>query len=202
MDATRERLLRAAREVFDEEGFRGATTRRIAARAGVNEVTLFRHFASKEELIGAALEWSHGEAIARLGAAALPMIPRDVDGELRPYLRWVLRAFATSNRGVRTAMAEWEHLPSFRGWLLGPSEAVAAELRRYLVAAQAAGLMRREVDPLAITHVLLATLFWHGLMPSMLPEHFVGGAEVSMERCIDVVMDAIRRPPDGEEVGS
>ncbi|WP_322819199.1 helix-turn-helix domain-containing protein [Tepidiforma sp.] len=202
MDAARERLLRAAREVFDEEGFRGATTRRIAARAGVNEVTLFRHFASKEELIGAALEWGHGEAMARLGAAALPVIPRDLDGDLRPFLRSVLRAFAASNRGVRTAMAEWEHLPSFRGWLLGPSEAVAAELGRYLVAAQAAGLMRGEVDALAVTHVLLATLFWHGLMPSMLPERFAGGAEVSMERCIDVVIDAIRRPPEGEEVGS
>ncbi len=51
----RDSLLRAATSVFAEVGTRGATTRRIAREAGVNEVTLFRHFKSKDELIQAAL---------------------------------------------------------------------------------------------------------------------------------------------------
>jgi len=202
MDPTRERLLRAAREVFDAEGFRGATTRRIAARAGVNEVTLFRHFANKEELIGAALEWGHREALERLAAHGLPARPRDLEGELRPFLRMVLRAFAGSNRGVRTALAEWEHLPAFHRWLLGPNEAVTTELGRYLEAAREAGLTRPDADPLVVTHLLLATIFWHGLMPTMLPDRFPGGLEASMERCIDLVLGAIRQPPAGEEADS
>lgn len=37
-------------KVFSAKGYRGATTREIAARAGVAEVTLFRHFESKEKL--------------------------------------------------------------------------------------------------------------------------------------------------------
>ena len=51
----RERLLQAAVRVFEESGSRGATTRRIAAEAGVNEITLFRHFGSKSALLGEAL---------------------------------------------------------------------------------------------------------------------------------------------------
>ena len=52
----REALLKAAIKVFAEAGMRGATTRRIAQEAGVNEVTLFRHFKSKDDLIDAALQ--------------------------------------------------------------------------------------------------------------------------------------------------
>ena len=39
---TRERILRAAREVFETDGTRGTTTREVADRAGVNEATIFR----------------------------------------------------------------------------------------------------------------------------------------------------------------
>jgi len=57
---TRDRLLKAAIEVFAAEGVVGATTREIARVAGVNEVTLFRHFQSKEQLLNAvAQEISH-----------------------------------------------------------------------------------------------------------------------------------------------
>jgi AcrR family transcriptional regulator len=46
----RDRLLAAAAEVFAEKGFRGATTRDIAERAGITEPMLFRHFGSKTAL--------------------------------------------------------------------------------------------------------------------------------------------------------
>ncbi len=49
------RLLRAARDVLARDGVAGLTTRAIAAEAGVNEVTLFRHFGSKSALLDAAL---------------------------------------------------------------------------------------------------------------------------------------------------
>jgi len=42
--------LTAAFELFAEKGFDGTTTRSIAERADVNEVTLFRTFGSKEAL--------------------------------------------------------------------------------------------------------------------------------------------------------
>ncbi len=55
VDLTRERLLDAAAQTFSSDGLRGATTREIARKAGVDEVTLFRHFKSKEQLLRAVL---------------------------------------------------------------------------------------------------------------------------------------------------
>jgi AcrR family transcriptional regulator len=47
---TRERLLGAAQALIEEDGYGAATVLAIAERAGVAAGTLYRHFASKEEL--------------------------------------------------------------------------------------------------------------------------------------------------------
>ncbi len=52
----RSRLLRAATTLFADRGFQGATTREIAARAGINEALIFRDFPRKEDLYWAVLE--------------------------------------------------------------------------------------------------------------------------------------------------
>lgn len=49
----RERILDSALELFGSRGFAGTTTKDIAKRAGVNEVTLFRGFGSKQGLYAA-----------------------------------------------------------------------------------------------------------------------------------------------------
>jgi AcrR family transcriptional regulator len=43
-------LARSARQVFEQRGYGGATTREIADHAGVNEVLIFRHFTNKATL--------------------------------------------------------------------------------------------------------------------------------------------------------
>lgn len=55
LPTTREKILDAALRRFSEKGYLGATTREIAQEAGVAEVTLFRHFSSKEALFEAVL---------------------------------------------------------------------------------------------------------------------------------------------------
>jgi AcrR family transcriptional regulator len=47
---TRERLLQAAHDLIEEDGYGAASVAAIADRAGVAAGTLYRHFASKEEL--------------------------------------------------------------------------------------------------------------------------------------------------------
>lgn len=54
-DGVRPRLLKASHELFTERGYRATTTKEIAARAGVAEPTLFRHFGSKVDLFDAAI---------------------------------------------------------------------------------------------------------------------------------------------------
>ncbi|TAN41877.1 MAG: TetR/AcrR family transcriptional regulator [Nitrospirae bacterium] len=47
---TKERALAAALRLFSAKGYLGATTKEISKSAGIAEVTLFRHFSSKEQL--------------------------------------------------------------------------------------------------------------------------------------------------------
>lgn len=49
-DITKQRLLDATLKLISEKGYLGATTREIAQEAGVTELTLFRHFGTKEKL--------------------------------------------------------------------------------------------------------------------------------------------------------
>ena len=60
-DATRERILAAALDLFSELSFDGATTREIAARAGVTQGLLNYHFSSKDELWRAAVDGLYSE---------------------------------------------------------------------------------------------------------------------------------------------
>ncbi len=49
-DQTEQKILDAALKIFAEKGYKGATTRDIAAKAGVNDSTLFRKFENKKNL--------------------------------------------------------------------------------------------------------------------------------------------------------
>jgi len=55
LDSARERILDAALEAFADNGFNGATTKDIAKKAAVNEVTIFRQFRSKRALFNAVM---------------------------------------------------------------------------------------------------------------------------------------------------
>ncbi|MCM3077576.1 TetR/AcrR family transcriptional regulator [Brevibacillus invocatus] len=48
---TRQRILAAASQLMAQKGFKGATTRKISELAGVNEVTIFRHFTNKKGIV-------------------------------------------------------------------------------------------------------------------------------------------------------
>lgn len=53
----KDRLIITAIEIIDELGLQGLSTREIAKRDGVSEATLFRHYKSKNELLGAILDF-------------------------------------------------------------------------------------------------------------------------------------------------
>jgi AcrR family transcriptional regulator len=85
-----ERILSAALAAFAARGFDGATTREIAAVAGVPQGLVTYHFASKQALWEAAADWVFGELGAELASAADAL--RDLDPETR--LRASMKRFA------------------------------------------------------------------------------------------------------------
>ncbi|MGZ3582841.1 MAG: TetR/AcrR family transcriptional regulator [Ktedonobacterales bacterium] len=65
----REQILEAALDVFAEEGFDGATTKEIAARADVTHGLIYFYFPSKDDLFNAAFEHQAQSDFARLDFA-------------------------------------------------------------------------------------------------------------------------------------
>jgi AcrR family transcriptional regulator len=74
--STRDRIVRAAIEIAAQEDLAAATTSAIARRAGVAEGTLYRHYATKDDLLIAAYRQVKAEvfidAAASVDAGALP----------------------------------------------------------------------------------------------------------------------------------
>ena len=67
---TRKRLLEAAREVFSQHGFQGATVREICRRAEANGAAVNYHFGSKDGLLAEALNFAPLKAMQKANVRA------------------------------------------------------------------------------------------------------------------------------------
>jgi AcrR family transcriptional regulator len=164
----REKVLAAAAQVFAETGYRGATTRRIAQVAGVNEVTLFRHFGSKAELMLKALH-HFGEAGPWL---RLPQDPVDAEAELTRWARENLEHLCEMRAFIRAALGESEeHLELASCGSEQPRRA-GGELRAYLERLQERGFATGDFEPGVASAMLLGTLFADAMGRDLMPDVF------------------------------
>lgn len=97
---TRNKILDAALDLFSAQGFHATTTRKIAKQAGVNEVTIFRHFKSKENLFQAVLD-NVKEVGFDLGTIDLTNIEIDPYDLLCLMIDYIFELFAKYPREVR-----------------------------------------------------------------------------------------------------
>lgn len=102
----RERILRAARELFYRDGIGAVSVEAIATTAGTNKMTLYRHFSSKDELVAAYLSELAGEGDS-LWDAASAAHPGDPEAQLRYLLKHVSH-FESAGRGCALANAAVE----------------------------------------------------------------------------------------------
>jgi AcrR family transcriptional regulator len=72
---SRDRIFAAAKAVLDREGLPGLTVRKVADRAGVSPMALYRHFADKDTLLNALMDdgLAAWESIARSISASDPI---------------------------------------------------------------------------------------------------------------------------------
>lgn len=126
-ERTRQRLADAALDLFEAHGYTQTTTAQIAAAAGVSEMTLFRHYPSKDRLL---LDDPYDPVIA----AAVATQPRR------------LPTLARVTSGIREA---WHAMPE-------PEEATRRRLRIAAGTPGLAGAIRvnTQATETAITHAL------------------------------------------------
>jgi AcrR family transcriptional regulator len=144
---TRQKLLDAAARIFARDGLNGATTRAIAREAGVNEVTLFRHFHSKERLLAAVVGANFGAAAG--GGPAPINATDDLRADLLEHARQYDRLLTENLPLVRTMIGEihHHHRAQERQVYQGIFRPLRVALTQRLETARAARLLRADVRP-------------------------------------------------------
>jgi AcrR family transcriptional regulator len=144
----REQLLAATVQVVTEHGTRGATTRRISEAAGVNEVTLFRQFGSKDALIREAMQWNASRVWADAAYSHLSKF-----------------------RGlIRTTFGECAANPEVAPLTRKVPQSVSRGLRQYLERAREQGMLEGVWDVHAASNMLMGTLFLDAIFRDVTPE--------------------------------
>jgi AcrR family transcriptional regulator len=115
---TRERILEAAMELFAESGFSGTTISEVERRVGlaVGTGSLYRHFASKEELLQAALEREIMHIrldVQRRAEEAEDSTDDPAERRLRAY-RQRLHDMRRADRLFRLMLNEGDRVPELR----------------------------------------------------------------------------------------
>ena len=139
----REKIISAAMTAYAESGFQGATTRRVAEIAGVNEVTIFRNFGSKAALMDEAL--FRRVAALKIVDPPLPAIPADPAQELTRWCRQFLTQMRGSRELLRKAMGAAEE--RFHEMMNGfePARCADREIHDYVKALVREGFVSQEL---------------------------------------------------------
>jgi AcrR family transcriptional regulator len=137
-ERTRNAILDAAAEVFDQRGFSGASLSDILTKAGVTKGALYFHFTSKEELARAIIEEQWGWDIPSLEEGRSIQTNIDITHAFAHHLRTDIRVRA-SNRLVTEANFTAPVPQVYQRWL--------EIVHDVFVDAQARGDLKKEWDP-------------------------------------------------------
>jgi AcrR family transcriptional regulator len=188
---SRERILEAAARVYSRHGFRGATTRLIAAEAGVNEVTLFRTFGSKGALLEAVLEENDD---AGDGANPLPNPPADPERELTEWVETHLARIRNLRPMLIHAISEYEERPEVAGFACRGRVDVHRHISEYVARLHDLGLADRDADVAAAVTMLISSVMSDAMGRPMAPHTFPPSDQASARyvRCFLRMIGALR----------
>jgi AcrR family transcriptional regulator len=116
--ATRERIVEAALEAFAEKGFRGASTRDIAQRAGANQGLITYHFRTKDDLWRAAADRIFGMLRSSLGRRLGALETTDPRERAREVIREYVRFAAAHPQLFHFMVDEGKNSEERMEWLV------------------------------------------------------------------------------------
>jgi len=181
---TRNRILKAAAEIIAEKGYTRTTTRAIAKAAGVNEVTIFRHFGSKRNLFSEMIN-QH---------SALPdltdIIESQLTGDYRQDLLHLGSVFfmtiTARKEALRLMLCEAKELPEVREVAVKIPDQLRLVLTGYFQKKIETGYLRK-LNPEVMAQGFLGMFFSYGIARDMLGASIA--PEVSQEALIAQFVD-------------
>jgi AcrR family transcriptional regulator len=163
---TRQRIIDAAAEIGGKVGFAKATTKAIAEAAGVNEVTLFRHFGTKENLFSAAIEQYGGPAMA-------PAIEAQLTGDFRQDMMTLgsllMNVLLERQEMLRLLLCESAHIPEVRTVVARNPRELRKMIARYLQSHMEKGTIEDQ-HPEALAQAFMGMFFSYAISLHMLDE--------------------------------
>ena len=183
----RNRILAAAARVYAQYGFRGATTRLIATEAGVNEVTLFRTFGSKAELLQAMLQ-------SQVTATEAPILSDDIsdpEAELTQWCAALLDHLRGHAHVIRKTIAEAEERPDAACAACEGSNTAGASLAMYIERLKAAGVADAETDTHTAVSMFMSALFGDALYRDVMPKVFPQPVEAAASKYVQTFLRAV-----------
>ena len=191
----RDRILDAAVALFCERGYKGTTTRAIAERARVNEVTVFRHFGTKQGLFMAVVQRETDVT------EALESFELRPTGDMVADLTGVGRAMY-SNMTSRTAlfkliMTEVTRDPSKWAAVSHAPFGVLSKLEGYFEEARRLG-MARDVEP-HLAAVAFFSFFFRALVATSFlgRDVFIDADDGAVEGFVRIFVNGIQREAHG-----
>jgi AcrR family transcriptional regulator len=179
----RARLLVAAREVFERDGFLDARVTDISAAAGVAHGSFYTYFRSKTEVFRALVAGTMDDLYASLGGAAPGPGRFDDPAVVVQGIDRANRRFVAMYRENTALMALFEQVTTFdpevRALRQAARERMVARVRHSIERMQADGLVAADLDAAYSAHGLVAMV--NGLVHYWL----VLGAEFEEDRLVD-----------------
>ena len=155
----RERILEAAAESFQTLGYARTTTQAIATKAGVAEVTLFRHFGDKQKLFQAvAQQIGGGPNLDELEA----LLTYELEKDLRLISRHVLHFFLAQQDAIRMLMFESIHFPEMREALAQNPRRMIQLLDRYFQKQMENGKLQK-INPQVTAQTFMSMIFGYAI---------------------------------------
>lgn len=155
---TDEKIIKATFEILQEEGFAKATTKKIATKAGVNEVTIFRNFTNKKNLVEATKEYYKQILINKLEE----IFEFEEDDEIEEYLKisffGILNLREEDLSILRVAMEEVREDPEKKNLISNITDVVLNKLEEFFKIKMEKGIIR-EVNPKSVAIMCFGMLF-------------------------------------------
>lgn len=136
---TRTRLIEAALQLFEKQGYKGTPTRLIAEVAGVNEVTLFRHFGNKKALLIACMEYFNA---AGFSGTFEGVITGDYAADILSMAQHQVESTIAGYSTVHMLMCERSRIPELQSVLMQGASDNVAVIESYFQRQINAGVIR------------------------------------------------------------
>ncbi|KKX57120.1 MULTISPECIES: TetR/AcrR family transcriptional regulator [Brevibacillus] len=137
--STGDKILLAAIDLMAEKGYKGVSTKEISAAAGLSEMTLFRHFGSKQKVLETAVDrFYYTVEMKRIFDEELVW---DLQADLFLVSKTYHQIMDRNRKIVLIALKDGDYLPGFREKANKHPQQLKELLTDYFAAMQKKGLM-------------------------------------------------------------